>query len=168
MSDFAHRLPLATLPHGKRIEISADAEERAAVAERLGLLGLERFAATASVSRDGDEVRVEGQLRAAATQACVASGEPVPAQVDEAFAILFRPEPRTGPDEEIELSAEECDVVFHDGREIDLGLALSDTLALALDPYPRSAAAEDALKEAGVLSEGEGGPFAALAGLKGK
>jgi hypothetical protein len=37
---------------------------------------------------------------------------------------------------------------------------------LALDPYPRSAGADAALKEAGVLSEIEAGPFAALAKLK--
>ena len=41
---------------------------------------------------------------------------------------------------------------------IDLGAALADTLALALDPYPRSPSAEAALKEAGVLSEEQAGP----------
>ena len=56
--------------------------------------------------------------------------------------------------------------MFHDGAAIDLGSAVSDTLALALDPYPRSAAAEAALREAGVLSEEEAGPFAVLAKLK--
>ena len=44
-------------------------------------------------------------------------------------------------------------MVFHDGAAIDLGGAIADTLALGLDPYPRSAGAEAALKEAGVLSE---------------
>jgi uncharacterized metal-binding protein YceD (DUF177 family) len=88
--------------------------------------------------------------------------------IDEPITLLFRPEPTTAPDEEIELSEDDCDVVFHDGREIDLGLALADELALTLDPYPRSAGAEDALKEAGVLSEEQAGPFAALAALKGK
>ena len=44
-------------------------------------------------------------------------------------------------------------MVFHDGAAIDLGSAIADTLALSLDPYPRSAGADAALKEAGVLSE---------------
>jgi len=57
-------------------------------------------------------------------------------------------------------------VVFHDGAAIDLGSAIADTLSLALDPYPRSAGAEAALKEAGVLTEAEAGPFAALAKLR--
>jgi uncharacterized metal-binding protein YceD (DUF177 family) len=80
---------------------------------------------------------------------------------------LFVPQPEPGgPDEEIELGPEDCDVVLHDGSAIDLGDAIADTLALSLDPYPRSAAADAALKEAGVLGEAEAGPFAALAKLK--
>ena len=39
-------------------------------------------------------------------------------------------------------------------------------LALSLDPYPRSAGADAALKEAGVMSEAEASPFAVLAKLK--
>jgi hypothetical protein len=78
------------------------------------------------------------------------------------------PEPKAIADEEIELSPEDCDVVFHDGAMIELGSAIADTLALSVDPYPRSAGADAALKEAGVLSESEAGPFAALAALKGR
>jgi len=39
-------------------------------------------------------------------------------------------------------------------------------LALSLDPYPRSAGADAALKEAGVMNEAEASPFAVLAKLK--
>jgi uncharacterized metal-binding protein YceD (DUF177 family) len=95
----------------------------------------------------------------------VVTGEPVAAHVDEPFDIAFMREPQAG-DEEIELRPEDCDVVFHDGAAIDLGSAIADTLALALDPYPRSASADAALREAGVLSEEQAGPFAALAKLK--
>ena len=42
-------------------------------------------------------------------------------------------------DEEIELGQGDLDTVFHDGSAIDLGGAVIDTLALALDPYPRKA-----------------------------
>lgn len=166
--DFAHRLVLTRLRDRQRFEITADEAERAAIARRFGLLGLERFEATVTIARSGEEVRATGRVRAAVTQACVATGEPVPAMVDEAVELKFRPEPTVSPDEEIELSPEDCDVIFHDGREIDLGGALADELSLALDPYPRSAKAEDALKEAGVLNEEQVGPFAALAALKGK
>ena len=68
-------------------------------------------------------------------------------------------------DEEIELGEADCDTVFYDGAAIDLGTALADTLALNLDPYPRSAAADAELKEAGVLTEEQASPFAVLAKL---
>lgn len=165
---FAHRLSLGAVRDGQRLELVADEEERAGIARRLGLLGLERFEAVVTLARQKDEVRAAGRIRASVDQACVASGDPVRGQIDEEVTLLFRPEPTVSPDEELDLSEEDLDVVFHDGREIDLGGALTDELALALDPYPRSAAAEDALKEAGVLSEEQAGPFAALAALKGR
>ena len=108
-------------------------------------------------------------MLASLTQSCVITGDPVASAVDEAFAIDFLPEPAVDrADQEIELGSDDCDTVFHDGAAIDLGTAVVDTLALALDPYPRSAGAKAALKEAGVLSEEEAGPFAALAALKDK
>jgi uncharacterized metal-binding protein YceD (DUF177 family) len=80
---------------------------------------------------------------------------------------LFMPEPEdAGPDEEVELGGQDCDVVFFDGAAIDLGSAIADTLALSIDPYPRSAAADAVLREAGVLTEEQASPFAALAALK--
>jgi uncharacterized metal-binding protein YceD (DUF177 family) len=169
MSDFAHRLSLGQLHHGDRIDLHADDAERAAIADRLRLPSLERFDAQVSLARDGDIVRATGRIVAALAQSCVATGGPVAAHVDEPFDILFRTPPEVGADAEIELSEADCDVAFHDGTIIDLGTALADTLALALDPYPRSPAAADALKEAGVLSEEDvqSGPFAALAALKG-
>jgi uncharacterized metal-binding protein YceD (DUF177 family) len=162
------KLALGKLRDGQRIEYSADEAERAAVAERLGLLGLDRLEAVLTLRCEGERVRAEGRMRASVAQACVATGESVPAMIDDKVALLFMPEPVGTPDEEVELSAEDLDVIFHDRREIDLGSALADELSLALDPYPRSAGAEDALKEAGVLSEEQAGPFAALAALKGK
>lgn len=168
MSDeFAHRLPLNQVRDGERIEMSADEGERTKVAERLGLRSLDRFEAHATLERKGEIVRARGRLKAVLGQSCVVTGEPVEAHADEPFDIYFLPEPASGQtEEEVELIESDCDVVFHDGSAIDLGGAIADTLALSLDPYPRSAGAEAALKEAGVLSEAEAGPFAALAKLK--
>lgn len=165
--DFAHRLPLNQIRDGERVDLTADESERASVAERLGLRGLERLDAHAVLDRKGEIIRAHGRLKASLCQSCVVTDDPVDARVDEAFDIYFLPEP--GPDgseEEVELAEGDCDVVFHDGSAIDLGSAIADTLALGLDPYPRSAGAQAALKEAGVLNEAEAGPFAALAKLK--
>ena len=168
MSDgFAHRLPLNQIRDGERIELSADEGERTRVAERLGLRSLERLEAHATLERKGEIVRARGRLKAGLGQSCVVTGDPVEAHADEPFDIYFLPEPPSDQaEEEVELIESDCDVVFHDGSAIDLGSAIADTLALSLDPYPRSAGAEAALKEAGVLSEIEAGPFAALAKLK--
>ncbi len=165
--DFAHRLPLNQIREGERIDLVAREEERKRIAGRLGLRSLDRLDAHATLERKGQIVRARGRLKAVLCQSCVATDDPVEASADEAFDIYFLPEPTTGSsDEEVELQASDCDVAFHDGSAIDLGEAIADTLALSLDPYPRSAGAEAALKEAGVLSESEAGPFAALAKLK--
>lgn len=164
---FGHRLAVDSIRDGERIDLVADEPERKAVAERLRLDSLDRFEAHVTLERDGERIRAQGRVRAALEQHCVATGEPVTEHVDEPFEIIFLPEPQPrSADEEIELAEEDCDVVFHDGSAIDLGTAIADTLALAMDPYPRSAAATAALKEAGVLTEEQAGPFAALAKLK--
>lgn len=165
--DFAHRLRLDSIGDGQRLDLVAGEAERKAVAERLRLASLERLEAHAVLERDGPQVRARGRVRAALEQSCIATGEPVAEHVDEPFDISFVPAPVEGaPDAEIELAPEDCEIVFYDSQAIDLGEAIADTLALAMQPYPRSPDAEDVLKQAGVLSEAEAGPFAALAKIK--
>lgn len=167
--NFAHRLKLDRIRDGERIDLVADEQERKAIAERLRLDGLKRFEAHVALTREGSTVRAMGRISARLDQSCVVTGDPVPANIDEPFELAFVPEPAPGhPDEEVELGEGDLDLIFHDGAAIDLGSALADTLALSLDPYPRSAGAEAALKDAGVISEEEAGPFGALAQLKRK
>jgi uncharacterized metal-binding protein YceD (DUF177 family) len=167
--EFSHLIRLDTIgAEAQAVSITATEAERAALARRFGLLALHRLDAEARVAREGDAVIVTGRLSAALDQACVATGVAVPAQLDEPFAIRFVASGANEPDAEIELDASDCDVMEHDGRAIDLGEAVAQTLSLALDPFPRGPGAEAALKAAGVLSEAEAGPFAALAGLKDK
>jgi uncharacterized metal-binding protein YceD (DUF177 family) len=164
---FAHNLRLDQIRDGERVDLVADEQERRSIAQRLGLLSLERLEAHACLARTDKIVRASGRLVASLDQSCVVTNEPVPAHVDEHFELVFMPEPQAShSDEEIELGESDCDVVFYDGAMIDLGTAVADTLALSLDPYPRSAGADAALKEAGILTEAEASPFAALAGLK--
>jgi uncharacterized metal-binding protein YceD (DUF177 family) len=164
--DFSDRLPIAQIRDGERVDLVADAKECAAIAERLGLLSIDRLEAHAVLERQGKKVNATGRIKAALSQSCVASSEPVPARVDEPFDIVFLPEPEGKPDEEVELGEDQMDVVFHDGAAVELGTAIADTLALVLDPFPRGPNADAALKAAGVLSEEQAGPFAALAKLK--
>ena len=168
MSDrFAHRLKLDQVHDGERVELVADDAERTLIAERLGLDSLDCFQAHATLTRKDHLIEADGRIVASLSQSCVVTGAPVPAHVDEPFSLVFMPEPgSTHSEDEVELGSADCDVVFYDGAIIDLASAIADTLALILDPYPRSAGAEAALKEAGILTEAEAGPFAALAQLK--
>ena len=166
-AEFSRLVRLDALPDELRIE--ADAAERAALASRFGLVRIDRLAAEARLTNGEAEIVAEGWLKGEVVQSCVATGEAVPAELDEAFAIIFRPRPQSGEGEaEIELSAPDLDVVFFDGEAIDLGEAVAETLALSLDPYPRSAETAAALEAAGVKSEEEAraasSPFAALKG----
>lgn len=163
---FAHHLKLDSVRDGDRLDLVADESERRAIAKRLSLGAVDGLEAHVALSRNGEIVRAEGRLVASLEQNCVVTGEPVAAHVDEPFSLIFTPEPSAGSEEEVELGTQDCDTVFYDGGAIDLGSAIADTLALSLDPYPRSAGADAALKEAGVISEAEASPFAALAQLK--
>lgn len=159
----------------RRVEIAASADECAALAARFGLIGIDRLAAWFDIARDGDAAKgivARGRVAASVTQACIATGEPVPATVDEAVALRFLPESafEGSPDEEIELAEDDCDVMAYDGGTIDLGEAAAETMALALDPYPRSPDAEAVLRAAGVKREDEveNSAFGALAALRDK
>ncbi|HEX8223641.1 MAG TPA: DUF177 domain-containing protein [Allosphingosinicella sp.] len=156
-----------------RVEIGAGPAERDGLARRFGLVALDALSAEAELRRSGEAVTAAGRLRARVTQSCVASDEPVEAEVVEDFRVEFRPMPADGgAEEEVELGEGELDVTFYEGGAVDLGEAVAQSLLLGLDPYPRSPAAEAALREAGVKSEEEArlesSPFAALAALKDK
>lgn len=171
--EFSRTVKLDTLGEQPRtMTVAADAEERAALARRFGLVALDRLEAELTLSRRGDEVATHGTLQAAVSQACVASGVPVPANLAVPFDIMFRPQPVPGDaEQEVELGESELDVVFYDRAEVDVGEAVAETLSLNLDPYPRSPEADAILRAAGVEREGEeeNGPLAAaLAGLKDK
>jgi len=170
--EFSRPIRIDTLGEGGRtVAVEADDSERAALASRFGLLSLDALAAEAQLRREGEVVLAEGRVKARAVQPCVASGAPVPADIDEPFSLRFVPEGQ-GAGEEIELAIEDVDSIDYAGGAIDLGEAVAETMALSLDPFPRAPDADAVLKAAGVMSEEEAAeaasPFAALKGLKGK
>jgi uncharacterized metal-binding protein YceD (DUF177 family) len=167
--EFSHAVPLSEIGgQARSISLIANEEQRAALARRFGLLSLARLEATVSLWHDGEAIRLEGDYSAEAEQPCVVTNKPVAAKLTENFALRFISEMEYAPDAEIELAEGDCETLFHDGRVIDLGEAVAQSLGLALDPFPRSAAADTALRDAGVLGEHQAGPFAALAALKQK
>lgn len=165
-NEFARPIRLDALGPGARdFAFAAEPEERAALARRFAVEAIDRLEVQAALHRDGPVVRAEGRVIAAVVQRCVATDAPLPIAIDETFALRFVPAADVG-DDEVELSEADCDTVAYADGAVDLGEAAAETLLLALDPFPRSPGADAALREAGVLEEGETGPFAALKGLR--
>lgn len=151
--------------------IAANEQECTALAQRFSFVALDSVEAQYSLERDGHIFIATGHIHATLSQPCIATGEPVYEEVREEFSIRFVPEAEletNETDEEIELDAEECDILPYSDNRIDMGEAIAETLALVVNPYPRSANADAFLREAGVLTEDQTGPFAALAALKEK
>ena len=147
----------------RSVSIEANADERRQLAGRFGLIAIDRLTGEFTLRREAAGIRVRGRVAATLTQPCSVTGDPLPATVDEPVDLMFVAEGEQG--DEVELSDDSIDTVFHDGGAIDLGEVAAETMALSLDPFPRGPGADAALKDAGVLSEGEAGPFGALAGL---
>ena len=146
------------------IRIEANEEERRRLAGRFRLIAIDRLEAVFALRRDGDDYAVTGRVTGDVVQACTATGEPVPAAIDEGIYLRFVEALDDG--DEIELDEHSLDTVTFDGGAIDLGEAAAQTLALALDPFPRSPGAGETLTAAGILGEHQAGPFSALTELK--
>ena len=157
-----------TIGEGERtVRIAADAAERAALAKRFDLQNVESLEAEFRLRRDAAGVIAHGHVRAKVVQACVITDDPVPGTIDEPVALRFVVDD-VAEEGEIELDEDALDTMLYDGAAIDLGEAAAETMALALDPYPRGPGAAAALRAAGVVSEDEAGPLKAFAGLKAK
>ncbi len=150
-------------PAGRRERLEATAAECAALAARFGIPGIGALRAELRLAPDSDgAIRAEGSIEAEVTQACVVSLEPVRQRVAEAVALRFLP-PGLAPDED----PESPDEIETDGEAMDLGEAVAEQLALALDPYPRH---PEAALPPELAAEPEPpakpNPFSALARLK--
>jgi len=146
-------------------EVAATPAECRALARRLDLLALDRLEAEGRVSAgSGGVVRVRGVLRARATQRCVVTLEPVPAELEVPFERTFVR--GSVAHRLLHLDVEQLDLEPLVGDILDLGELVTEELALALDPYPRAAGAEEVLEAFGVRGDDEEppaeSPFAVL------
>ncbi len=154
--------------HVQRREITAEPAERKALAQRFGLISLDALGAVLELHRQaGDVIHVSGHLSADVVQSCVVSLVPVPAHIETDFELGYggaEVEPDEGDIEPFGVDAPEPVI---DGQ-IDLGEAVAQQLAIALDPYPRAPGAVLGPEgfTAGRAETGGKQPFAALAALK--
>lgn len=152
---------------GKAVTLVANEAERAALAERFAIVRIDRLEAELLLGRKGHVVNAQGTLTADIVQSCAVSAEDLPVAIRERIAFRFVPENEArAPDEEIELDADELDEIEYSGSTFDLGEAVAQSMALAIDPFAIGPEAEEARRKAGLLDEGAAGPFAALAALK--
>jgi uncharacterized metal-binding protein YceD (DUF177 family) len=166
-NEFSHIIKLDEIGAGSsQYAIAADDRARGRLTERFDLIALDRLDADIALVREGQNIHATGHMRAHVVQACIASGDPVATDINEPIDIMFTPETEGEAEVEIELAQEDCDIMFHDGRIVDLGEAVAQSLGLALNPYPRRADAEAVLKAAGIKADDEVEAFGALSGLK--
>lgn len=149
-SEFSRLFPIEALGDDEAIErIEASEAERRALARRLGLLSLDRLVADLRIGRPeaGPVVSLAGRFEAEVTQACVVTLAPLSSQVAQAFASLYAPAAEAageaGPVDVNPAADDPPEPLGPHG--LDLGEAVVQQLAVALDPYPR---AEDASLEA--------------------
>ncbi|MGL6043831.1 MAG: YceD family protein [Sandaracinobacteroides sp.] len=134
--EFSVVVPLARLGSlAQEHVLDADPGQRLALAKRFGIAAVDRLHAKLFVERVAGGARLTGLLEADVVQSCVVSGEPVPAAIREVLDLRFEPAPEA---EEIELDPDALDVLHIEGDRIDIGEAAAQSLALALEPYPRA------------------------------
>ncbi|MEO0033696.1 MAG: hypothetical protein RIS94_3454 [Pseudomonadota bacterium] len=149
--------------------LEPDEAERRRLAGRFGITAIDTMRAEVRLAQDEGTVVVNGRLTASIVQACAISGEDFPVAVNEPVALRFVPARAVHtPDEEVEISADDCDEIEYEGLSFDLGEALAQSLALAIDPFAEGPNADKARARHNLAGDPSSGPFAALAALKKK
>lgn len=162
-----------TLP-ADAVIVEADERERIALADRFGVVSVERLHAPVDLTLCKKGIRAEGTLFAEIVQSCSVSGEAFSVLIEEPIVLRFIVEgtasliPSDEEDIDFEITAEDCDEIEYAGDAFDLGEAVAQTLGLAIDPYAEGPKADAARSKAGIVGEGDAdGPLAAgLAALK--
>lgn len=144
-SDFELTLPTGTVPpRGLAVALVATPAQLVAMAERFGVLSIAQAHARFTLTHAGKCIDAVGEISGEVTQACGISGTPVAQIIQEVVHLRF--DPSASEDEEIDLAdidleafaAEPWDTIALTADTLELGEAFAQSLALALDPYPRA------------------------------
>lgn len=156
-SEFPRPVDRRHLP-ARPLHLEANEAERAALAERFELVSIERLEADVTLTPDGDAIDADGTLVADIVQSCAVSGDDLPVEVREPIVLRFVPEAQPA-EEEVELEEDELDEIAFTGHVFDLGEAVAQTLALAIDPYATGPDAERVRDEKGLSENAPDGPL---------
>lgn len=164
-------LKVDEIKDGSSAEIVVKDADLEAVANMLDLVALERLVfAYRFDHHGGGRLRLTGTLRGSATQTCVISLDPVETAVEVPVEQEFWPRGLIAQLEENTADSGGAGLLdwpesIVDGM-IDLGPVIYESLATALDPYPRREGASFDWSQGSGDEEPRSGPFAALAALK--
>ena len=86
------------------------------------------------LERDGIDVFVTGEVRAAVSQVCGRCLEPSPVEVTAAIDVRLVPRPATA--DTVELAPDDLDVDFYERGEIDISVLVETETTLALPMKP--------------------------------
>lgn len=164
-------------PSGMEVPFEAGEKTLKELAKRFGIPEVVSLVGSAKVRpyrKAG--LTVEASFKAEVVQNCVVTLDPVHQKVDESFTQRYLPEHMIEPEAEqvatereiqIDIEAEDSPEPMM-GNGVEIGEAVAERLALALDPYPRKAGVsfEPPAKEDGDAPESKPNPFAALEKLK--
>ena len=168
-SIWSRRIAVDDVPEeGLRVDMTADAGVRAALAQTAGLRDLPRLDAQFDLTRRGrNGLHVVGEVSALVGQNCVVTLEPIEKNLLEPIDLVFTPEQTPGPgdiESEISLGLSEAEPPEPlSGGAVDLGAIATEYFLLGIDPYPRK---DGAVFESGPNEDSAPKPFAALAALK--
>jgi uncharacterized metal-binding protein YceD (DUF177 family) len=146
--------------------LEATEAERTALAQRFGILALPALAAEVRLRRirAGRYIEADLHFTAEVVQSCVVTLEPVAAAIDDRARELYGPIGGSAkPADEVLVDPDSPEPI--EGASLDLGEAVAQHLALAIDPYPRAPGAAGPAPEAGGPAE-RPSPFQGLAALK--
>lgn len=166
-SEFSRPVRARHLPP-EPLTLEATEAERRALAGRFGVVAVDRLHANIALSAEKGAILANGTLAADLVQTCAVSGEDFPVHIKEPVTLRFVAPVARAAEEDLELPSDEADEIEFTGDTFDLGEAIAQTLALAIDPYACGPAAEAARAEAGLAGDDQPrGPLAdLLAALK--
>ena len=141
--EFSRIVNIAHLPScGSEEELEATPTERAALAERFGIVGISSLVANLRLNHQEKHiVKVAGEVSVVVSQRCVVTLEPIEQKLDINIDSVFVPEKQheeNGNTDEISLNGgDETDVETYSGGKIDIGELVSQCVGINIDPYPR-------------------------------
>jgi uncharacterized metal-binding protein YceD (DUF177 family) len=169
-----HPIKVDELPaKGRTVELRAADDERAAIAARLGLVGLSRLEAELKLQPEiGRQISLRGSIRAEIVQNCVVTGDSLETRLEFEMDRIYAEDAdpfdglnNSDDDAVVDPDVEDPDPII--GGKIDVGEQVIEELALNIPLYPR---APDAVFEEITTDQAQEdtrpNPFSVLSALK--